>query len=53
MLSFSNTETKLDEGNTAISRHFERSPLQYALEMDWLATREALQTGLAGWSVGG
>ena len=24
---FSDTETKLDEGNTAISRHFERGPL--------------------------
>jgi hypothetical protein len=31
------TETKLDEGNTAISRHFERGPLYYALETDWLA----------------
>ena len=31
------TETKLDEGNTAISRHFERGPLYYALETDcWL-----------------
>ena len=34
---FSDTETKLDEGNTAISRHFERGPLWYALETDWLA----------------
>ena len=34
---FSETETKLDEGNTAISRHFERGPLWYALETDWLA----------------
>jgi len=34
---FSDTETKLDEGNTAISRHFERGPLWYALEADWLA----------------
>jgi len=34
---FSDTETKLDQGNTAISRHFERGPLWYALEMDWLA----------------
>jgi hypothetical protein len=24
---FSDTETKLDEGNTAMSRHFERGPL--------------------------
>jgi hypothetical protein len=34
---FSDTETKLDEGNTAMSRHFERGPLWYALETDWLA----------------
>jgi hypothetical protein len=34
---FSDTETKLDEGNTEISRHFERGPLWYALETDWLA----------------
>jgi hypothetical protein len=33
---FSDTETKLDEGSTAISRHFEHSPLRYALETDWL-----------------
>jgi hypothetical protein len=33
---FSDTETKLDEGNTEISRHFERGPLWYALETDWL-----------------
>jgi hypothetical protein len=33
---FSNTETKLNEGNAAISRHFEHTPLWYALETDWL-----------------
>ena len=33
---FSDTETKLDKGNAAISRHFEHSPLRYALETDWL-----------------
>ena len=30
---FSDTETKLDEGNTAISRYFERGPIPYALEV--------------------
>jgi hypothetical protein len=29
---FSDTETKLDKGNSAMSRHFERSPFQYALD---------------------
>jgi hypothetical protein len=32
---FSDTETELDEGNTAISRHFELDPIPYALETDW------------------
>jgi Poly-beta-hydroxybutyrate polymerase (PhaC) N-terminus len=40
---FSDTETKLDEGNTAISRHFERGPLYYALETDWLAGAEGFE----------
>ena len=40
---FSDTETKLDEGNTAISRHFERGPLWYALETDWLAGHVRLE----------
>ena len=26
---------QIDEGNTAISRHFEHGPLRYALETDW------------------
>ena len=35
MVSFSDTETELDEGNTAISRHFELDLIPYALETDW------------------
>jgi hypothetical protein len=32
---FSDTETQLDEENPAISQHFEREPIPYALEIDW------------------
>jgi hypothetical protein len=31
------TETRSLCANAGISRHFERSPIQYALETDWLA----------------
>jgi len=34
---FPHTETRSLCANAGISRHFERSPIQYALETDWLA----------------
>jgi hypothetical protein len=43
VVSFQTRSTKLDEGNTAISRHFEHSPLRYVLETDWLVGLRGLE----------